>query len=423
MAMEGITVMPTAVTTGPSDVRVETPSNARRALAHPVPNVFSLGKAVPDITMIGSHILVDNPLVGVCITEEDQIVFCNMRFADIFGYACEELNGVDISVLFPAFGASVVSYDLYNQRAGGSPHVREMAGLGRGGGAIYTHQSVFEFQHEARPVAIWQVMDITEQKAAQACLQESEKRLRFLSEQVLTAQETERKRVASELHDGIGQSLSAVKLGLENAFRELYGDLPKKVLARLESAISSVRDTVEEVRRISMDLRPAMLDDLGVEPAINWLCREFQLAHPAITMIKKIDLRRTDVDGPLGLIIFRILQEALNNTAKHANADQLHVSLRATRDKIKLSVKDNGKGFFVEAVEKRRNGFGLYSMQERATMSGGGLVISSVPGAGTRMEVSWPRDRATGSGAVSASQCGRQAYEYNVQAAKVRLAW
>ncbi|MGH8502330.1 MAG: histidine kinase [Gammaproteobacteria bacterium] len=354
-----------------------------------------MNKTVREITRIAPHLFIEDPLIGICVTEDSQIVFCNARLADILGFSCEELYGLALSSVFQ-YERRQHGRGLYERRIDIAPHIREIVGSTKDGRTVYTRQSVYEFEHKAKRVAIWQVMDVTEQKAVQASLQESEKRLCFLSEQVLEAQERERRRVAAELHDGIGQSLSSIKFGLENTFKQLYEDLPEQVREKLVGAVSSIRATMEEVRRIAMDLRPAMLDDLGIEPTINWLCREFQLAHPTIRIIKKIRLRQVDVDATLSVVIFRILQETLNNIAKHANATQAHVFLSARRDEITLSVKDNGCGFAVAAAGEARVGFGLYSMKERATLSGGRLRICSTPGVGTRVEAKWPCSRTLG---------------------------
>jgi signal transduction histidine kinase len=159
-------------------------------------------------------------------------------------------------------------------------------------------------------------------------------------------------------------------------------------------AVAGIQAAVEEVRRISMNLRPLVLDDLGIEAAVTWLCREFRSVHPSIALTHTIDVRRNSIDSTLSVAIFRIMQEALNNIGKHAHATQVHVSLTSGKGGVTLSVKDNGCGFDVDTVGAIPVGFGIHSMKERAKLSGGHLRIYSVPGGGTELDVAWPRQSA-----------------------------
>lgn len=347
-----------------------------------------------EISEVRPYLLVDNPLVGTCVTEFNRIVFCNSRFSEILGFSSKELYGSDISGLFEYVRRRDRQHNLRNESKDVAPSVREVRGFTKGGLAVHTRQSIREFQHGATRSTLWQVTDITEHKAAQVCVRASKERLCLLSGQVLEAQETERKRVAAELHDGIGQSLSSVKLNLENTLRDLCEEIPEEALIKIMSAISSVRETIEEVRRVSMNLRPSMLDDLGIGPSISWLCREWQSAHPLTKVIKKIDLGQSDINSALSVTIFRILQEALNNIAKHAKASQVVVSLKICRNTIILCVRDNGRGFAVASTFEAREGYGLYSMKERAILSGGRMRIHSALGIGTRVKVNWSRHGA-----------------------------
>ncbi len=222
-------------------------------------------------------------------------------------------------------------------------------------------------------------------------MRESENRLRLLSSQLLTIQEKERKRVAHELHDGLGQMLTAIKFKVENTFQEKgKGKIKEK---SLEAIIPMIRESVEEVRRIQMDLRPSILDDLGILATLAWFCREFQSIYSAIRIEKKTNIEEHEVPAPLKTVIYRVTQEALNNIAKHSGADLVHVSLRKTDAKIELAIRDNGTGFDLERVlslESSERGFGLSGMKERAELSGGSFAIESLPGKGTSIRALWP---------------------------------
>ncbi len=217
--------------------------------------------------------------------------------------------------------------------------------------------------------------------------------LRRLSSRFLSAQEDERKRIAMELHDGIGQSLSAIKFLVENALRKIGGKKPTEVSESLEPVVPTVQKAVEEVRRISRNLRPSLLDDLGLLATISWFCREFQGIFSQIRIEKQIDIQEDDVPDFLKIVIYRILQEALNNIAKHSQATLGRLSLKRKDRQIELAIKDNGIGFDVENVlsgDQSERGLGLASMKERNQLSGGFFSIESTKGKGTTIHAKWP---------------------------------
>jgi PAS domain S-box-containing protein len=234
--------------------------------------------------------------------------------------------------------------------------------------------------------------DITDRKHTDEALRESEKELRFLSSELLEAQEKERARLARELHDGIGQALSTIKVRVETLLRLAKSDLSRIEEEDLASLVSMIRQTVEEVRNTSMDLRPSTLDSLGIVPTIDWFSREFQTTYPYMQIEKEIDLRETEVPDPLKIVIYRIVQEACNNAAKHSGAKIMQISLAKVTGEIRLVVKDNGRGFDVEDVlsaDAAKRGFGLTSMKERTELSGGAFFIESGIAKGTTVQATW----------------------------------
>lgn len=209
---------------------------------------------------------------------------------------------------------------------------------------------------------------------------------RILPAELLKAQEQERKRIARELHDGIGQRLSAIKFLLEGCFEEpLSGDGGS---GRLHRAVRMTQEAMEEVRRIAMDLRPAILDDLGIVMTIDWFCREFAATYPHMTLRKEIRIEERDVEAGLKTGIFRIVQEAMNNTAKHAGARTLRVELKRVQGAIRLRIGDDGRGFDCGQAAGAC-GLGLKGMRERAELAGGVLNVRSAPGMGTIIEAVW----------------------------------
>ena len=223
-------------------------------------------------------------------------------------------------------------------------------------------------------------------------IRDSEKRLRILSSQLLTVQENERKRISREVHDSLGQSLSAIKFRVENILQEMRQNRRKTMVKSLETVIPIVQQSIEEARRIQMDLRPSVLDDLGILATISWFCREFKTTYPAISIETQVGVREDEVPDSLRTVIYRIMQEALNNIAKHSGADLVHLSLRGTDEKMELTIRDNGVGFDIEknlSADRPRRGLGLTSMRERAELSGGSFAIESIKGKGTTITATW----------------------------------
>jgi len=235
--------------------------------------------------------------------------------------------------------------------------------------------------------------DITDRKNTEEALRKSEEQLRHLSTQLLEVQEHERKRIAGELHDSIGQSLTAIKFGLENALSRIRQGETEGSSESLEALIPVVQQASEEVRQIHTNLRPSLLDDLGIVMTVSWFCREFEKLYLGIRIEKAIEVEEKDMPECLDIVVFRILQEALNNVAKHARANLVRVSLKETRGQIELAVEDNGRGFDAKdaySLMTPKEGFGLTSMKERTELSGGIFVIESEKGAGTTVRASWP---------------------------------
>ena len=233
--------------------------------------------------------------------------------------------------------------------------------------------------------------EIRERKQIEKALRKSERQLRHLSSQLLEAQEKERKLVAQELHDSIGSTLTVISMSLGRKVDQIGGVTSPHGVS-LEDVVKMVQNTIEETRRIQMDLRPALIDDLGVLATINWFCREYQNAHPDIRVEQEIGVQEAEVPEGLKIVIFRVIQEALNNTAKHSKADIASVSLKRVDGRIRLVVRDNGQGFDREDPSHQADvskGLGLDSMRERVQLSGGTFFMKSGKGKGTIVRGEW----------------------------------
>lgn len=216
--------------------------------------------------------------------------------------------------------------------------------------------------------------------------------LRRLSAQLLSTQEDERKRVALEVHDTVGQSLCAVKLKVEAALQLLEKQKPSQAVKFLQPIVSMIQETIDEVRRIERILRPPVLDSLGILATISWLCEGFEQVYQGVRIEKEIEIEEIDIPESLKIVIYRILQMVFRNIAEHSQAQMVRLSLKKTQERIELIVTDNGIGFDIEYELSDANtekGFGLTSIKERTGLSGGTFSIESHKGAGTTIQLAW----------------------------------
>lgn len=334
--------------------------------------------------------LVETTLTGLYVVQNDHIVFCNNRFAEIFGYTKEEIDRISTQQLFPPVepeaGAGMNGITTDKEW---SSEERIINGATRDGRVLWLQRNLTRVDCSNELMIMGNIVDITLQKNTEDALRLSQSKLKVLSAKFMETQEAERKRIAAELHDSVGQSISAIKFGMENALREYDGSLPGPAKLYLRGIISKLRDTIDEVRNISMNLRPSILDDLGLKATITWFIREFIVLFPAITVSSQIDVAESALSDLQKIVIFRIIQESLNNIGKHAEAGRVSVALLNTGDVLTLSVKDDGKGFLPESL-RAGQGFGLSSMRNRVELANGEFVLESIPGAGTHVRAAWP---------------------------------
>lgn len=218
-----------------------------------------------------------------------------------------------------------------------------------------------------------------------------ELQLALLSQQLIHAQEKERRRISQELHDSVGQSLAAIKYTLERTAELQRQNRYEDAGALLLKTIARVREAIKEIRSIAMDLRPSVLDDLGVASALGWLCREFAETYAQFHVDTDISAADADIPERLVTTIFRCAQELLNNVAKHSKAQ--HVSLRLMRapTNVTLSVCDDGVGMpEPDSSGSFGRGHGISNLRERAQMTGGHMVVGSAEMGGTWVQINWP---------------------------------
>ncbi len=223
---------------------------------------------------------------------------------------------------------------------------------------------------------------------AETRLHTTTRQLKALSQRILQVQELERRRVAVELHDELGQALTALKINLQLSERfkdRAPPDLPAQNLRILE-------DTLQQVRRLAMALRPSMLDDLGLGPALQWLAEQ-SASRGGFKVEFFHERTQSRLSAEIETACFRIVQEALTNISRYAQPTQVKISLRRAADELVLQVQDDGRGFDLVAMRERAvagGSLGLLGMQERAALIGGQLEFQSTPGQGCSVELRCP---------------------------------
>ncbi|MFC2172687.1 PAS domain S-box protein [Acidobacteriota bacterium] len=231
------------------------------------------------------------------------------------------------------------------------------------------------------------LVDLTRRMRVEADLKKSREELRNLSIHQEQIREAERTRIARELHDQLGQVLTGLKFHLSWVYESLESQ-PQEASKKLESMLELIDGTIHTVRRICSELRPGVLDEIGLTAAIEWQAEQFE-DQTGIRCETVIEPAHDELDRDLSTALFRILQEALTNIARHANASAASVSLTETDDQIVLSIKDDGKGIREESIISQES-YGLIGMRERAHSWGGAVRIMGLPGQGTTVTVSLP---------------------------------
>ena len=320
----------------------------------------------------------------ITVDEQHRIVIYNGAAEQIFGYSRQQILGQSLERLVPDhFRASHVGHierfgrtGVTSRRMGGGMVIH---GLRADGAVFPMDASISQLDTPAGKLYTVILRDVTEQVRVQ------EERNAFAAA-ANTIREEEKTRVARELHDELAQSLTALKMDTIWV-RDNAAAAPEAVAAKLAEMLNMLDGAVASTRRIAADLRPLLLDDLGLVPAIEWLTGNFSQRH-GVACTLSVD-EELELGEPYATAVFRIVQESLINVGKHARASRVTVALDKQRAGVTLSIHDNGCGFASDAPRKPQS-LGLMGMRERTRILKGQLDVHSLPAQGTRVEVFIP---------------------------------
>jgi PAS domain S-box-containing protein len=336
-------------------------------------------------------------------SRDGTVITWNPAAQRLFGYAQEEIVGSSVDLLYSpntppaerdlaaraAQGERIVNFETLRRRKDGTDITVAitMSPLRDAQGSVIATTAILRDITERKRMEAEVRRSHEQQRRAEAELRESRDRLRELSSALQTIREEEKTHIARELHDELGQALTALKMDAAAIASEL--DPAQEALRKRSEDMKQLIDaTVASVRRISADLRPVMLDNLGLVPTLEWLTREFS-ARTGIRVELDIPDENLGVGGDPATAIFRIVQESLTNVARHAGASEVAVEVINEDGTVVVRVRDDGKGIAEQDARKSRS-FGLLGMRERAYVLGGDLKVIRPPQGGTLIEAVIP---------------------------------
>ncbi len=350
--------------------------------------------------------LIEQSLAGILVMQGQRLRYANPKLAEMTGWTVAEL------LAMPNAFESVVEEDrqhaaeaMLKRMRGDMSSIPTRLRWKRSDGAIVwaeVHGSRIEYEGAAALMGV--AVDITARQEAEVQQQRlldqllsARERLQALSRQLLDVQEEERRQLARDLHDEIGQALTVLKMNAQTlqGLPEMQGS--PSLVAPIEDSLKVINSLIQHVRNLSLDLRPAMLDDLGLPETLRWFVTR-QAGRAGWTTDVRVDDELIKLPAPVSLACFRIVQECLSNTMRHAKATQVTLEANSGRGALHLVIHDNGVGFDVaHAMEHGSKGksVGLLSMQERVRALHGECLLESSPQTGTRLTVTIPLGAST----------------------------
>jgi two-component system NarL family sensor kinase len=338
---------------------------------------------------VGPPAFASGGVAAVWLDRQDRIREATASAAGMLGFEPQALVGRQLADLAAEGWRTAAEVAAARVRFGSTDSF-ELLLRGRSG-----RQTLVEMTAQAQPmpngepgsVIAWSERRL--RRRARSEVNASDVELRRLAYGLLRTQEAERMRVAGELHDDVAPLVVMVKYMIEDAQSRLARGAVEEAGDVMNGATSRLRDVLAELRRISTDLRPRLLDDLGLGPTLQWYCRGFEDACPSLAVKCRISAEERDIPEDLKLEVFRIVQEALSNVAQHAHANRVNVSLVRLGEELRLAIDDDGVGFDPARVAEQGLGLGLHAIRKRIDATGGTLSMETAPHRGTRLNANW----------------------------------
>ena len=334
--------------------------------------------------------LVEGSLQGIGIVDANHaLIFVNNAYAAMFGYRnTEDMQRLEshLDSFAPEDRDRVVAYGDARLRGDAVPATYELDGIRKDGSIVHVVNTMRLIAWKGRPAFQITATDITERKRTEARLHDYQQQLRRLASEISMAEEKERRRIASELHDGAIQNLALAKIKLGELEKGLE---PGSSTATLDEIRELLELSIQDARSLIFQLSPPVLYELGLEAAIEWLGEQFQTGYGIVCRVVAAEgLAALNVE--IKVVLFQVLRELLVNVVKHANATRVDIGLHRLDDRLSLQVSDNGDGFDAAAVLTGSGGagFGLFNIRERLQLLGATLEIDSGPG--TRISITAP---------------------------------
>lgn len=356
-------------------------------------------------------------LLFICEFETGVFIDVNDAYCALTGYSRQEMIGRS-SLELGLISGPIRTEILQRMRETGQALNIELEIVTRTGDVKHCLFSAETMEYRNRKCLIYSGVDITERKKAEEILSDYRKELEMevkkktakiaeqyqmlqqlntdikrMSRHTIRAMENDRRALSKEVHDSIGGSLAAIKMLLEARLQHADQNLPDD-LPSLEKIIDYLSETIRESKRISYQMRSMALDDFGLAAAVAELIRKFREFYPHIEVEHQIQLLSQDITDEVQTVLYRVIQEALNNIGKHSKADYARIALNESRDRIRLQVVDNGIGFdFSRTFNSNQplQGYGMLSMKERVEICNGMLQVQSGTGGGTSLTVRIPK--------------------------------
>jgi two-component system, NarL family, sensor histidine kinase UhpB len=329
----------------------------------------------------------------ITVDQSQRVIIFNPTAEKLFGCTAADALGASLDRFIPERFRTV--HRAHVERFGVTGVTERQMGVQRRLYALHADGHEFPIEASISQVhdgdeKLYTVMlrDITERVRAEDDLRASREELQRLSAKVLELREEEKMRIARELHDDLGQQLTALKMEVSFAESELSGAGAVAAAPGLGNVYAQIDSIVASVRRIAADLRPVMLDDLGLVPAIEWLVHDFS-ARYKIRVLAHVDVGEIAFNRDAGTAVFRMIQEALTNVARHSGATEVMLDIVRDEPHCIVRIADNGRGMASDG-RPGKNSFGLLGLRERAVRLGGDLHVQTAPGQGFALTVTLP---------------------------------